>query len=89
MANRNHNRQGINTWIGVRRAIALLLGPAYGGVDYVDRILLGEQPSDLPVQLSTKSKMVVNVKTAKALGLTVPQSTDEVIEQKFSQRKNN
>jgi hypothetical protein len=47
VANRNYNRQGSNTWIGVRRAIAPLLGPAYGGADYVDRILRGEKPGDL------------------------------------------
>ena len=51
---------------------------------YVDRILRGEKPSDLPVQLPVKYDMAVNLKTAKALGLTVPQSilltADEVIE---------
>ena len=43
-------------------------------VTYVDRVLRGAKPGNLPVQLPTKFEMVVNLKTAKALGLTIPET---------------
>jgi putative ABC transport system substrate-binding protein len=67
----------------------LFYGPNFADIfrrsaTYMDRILRGAKPAELPVQLPTKFEMVVNLKTAKALGLTVPQSilltADEVIQ---------
>ena len=85
-------REGLAT-VGTRgyaKAGALL---AYGpdlvsvferAADYVDRVLRGERPADMPVEQPTKFELVVNLQTAKALGLTIPQSlllrADEVIQ---------
>jgi ABC-type uncharacterized transport system substrate-binding protein len=74
-------------------AISSLARPSYGpdyldqfrrAAGYVDRILKGEKPADLPVQTPTKYELVINLKTAKVLGVTAPpallSSANEVIE---------
>ena len=61
-----------------------LVAPFAQAANYIDRILRGASPADLPVQQPTKYKLFINLKTAKALGLTVPAAmldlADEVIE---------
>jgi putative ABC transport system substrate-binding protein len=73
----------------VRSGMLLYYGPHFGGffrgaAGYVDRILKGAKPSDLPVQLPTKFELAINLKTARVLGVSIPSTiiarADEVIE---------
>jgi len=86
---RNPPRLVLGEQLGGRSRGLISYGPNYPdqfrrAAGYVDRILRGEKPADLPVQAPTKYELIINLKTAKALGLSVPtgllNAADEVIE---------
>ena len=85
-----HRIPAVDGWAPFARAGNLLIyGPVIADVHrrlavYVDKILKGAKPADLPVELPTKVELVINLKTAKAMGIVIPKSVlvraDEVIE---------
>ena len=87
------NRRRLPTMFGLKAAVEagglMSYGPDYDyffehAAIYVDKILRGAKPSELPVEQASKFELVINLKTAKALGLTIPPSlllrADQVIE---------
>jgi putative ABC transport system substrate-binding protein len=84
-----HDCVNFNTRDFVQAGGLISYGPAFPAVfrraaEYVDNILRGAKPGDLPVEQAAKFDLVINLTTAKALGLTIPESflirADEVIE---------
>jgi putative ABC transport system substrate-binding protein len=85
-----HRLPAISSWRGWAESGGLMsYGPRAADMakltaTYVDKVLKGTKPADLPIEQPTKFELVINLKTAKALGLTIPQSillrADEVIQ---------
>jgi ABC-type uncharacterized transport system substrate-binding protein len=78
------NSDNSDLWAAAAKLAVKVVELFRQATSYADRILLGDKPADLPAQRPTKFKLIVNLKTAKALGLTIPDKllalADEVIE---------